>query len=97
MKTGFAASLAALAFLLAGCGEMVPAQVITMSDSAKAFRITCGGLFSSNKDCYDRASSICHGGPFSILQETDISPPSTSYFWSTGAHEIVMRCNNNTF
>jgi len=80
--------------LIGACSHTAPVQMVDAGDGSHAWRITCGGFFSSTGDCYDKAGYQCMNRGYTVLRETDITPPSTSYWWnSAGAHEIVVRCN----
>lgn len=96
IKTGRIIGAAALLFL-AGCSHAAPAQMMDLGDGGKGWRITCGGMFLGTGDCYDKASYMCTGHGYTVVRETDISPPQSPYFWNeTGAHEIVVRCDGGT-
>jgi hypothetical protein len=86
--------IAATLFMLGACSHTAPAQIVDLGDAGKGWRITCGGIFLSTGDCYDKASYQCTNRGYTIMRETDISPPPTSYWWnSASAHEIVVRCS----
>ncbi|MFY9287568.1 MAG: hypothetical protein WAO98_03600 [Alphaproteobacteria bacterium] len=73
-----------------------PSEMITMNDGTRAYRITCGGPISSVKDCFERAGYICGNKGYTVVRETDITPPSDSnYFWNAAAHETIVKCNLN--
>ena len=93
IRTGRIISIAVL-LLLASCSHTAPAQTMDLGDGTRGWRITCGGMFLGTGDCYDKASYICMNRGYTVVKETDISPPQSTYFWNTsGAHEIVIRCD----
>jgi hypothetical protein len=95
IKTGRMIGVAAL-FLFASCSHTAPAQSIDLGDGTRGWRVTCGGWFLDTGDCYDQASYMCMSRGYTVVRETDISPPETSYIWNkVGAHEIVVRCNGS--
>jgi len=95
IKTGRMILIAAAALFVAACSHAAPSQVVSLGDNTKGWRITCGGLFLGTGDCYDKAGYLCMYKGYTVLRETDITPPQSSYFWnSAGSHEIVVKCDN---
>ena len=93
-KTNWLLCITAIGILLSACSHTAPAQYVDTGDGGRGWRITCGGMFSSTGDCYDKASYQCMNRGYTIVRETDISPPQSPFFWNeAGAHEIVARCN----
>ncbi|HUY69271.1 MAG TPA: hypothetical protein VMV79_08225 [Alphaproteobacteria bacterium] len=87
---------AATIALVACTGSSAPSESIRLNDNTQGYRITCGGAFSSVKDCYEQAGYLCGTKGYSVISESDIKPPGDSdYFWNAAAHQTVIRCNNN--
>ncbi|MGE3622676.1 MAG: hypothetical protein AB7H77_02205 [Bdellovibrionales bacterium] len=94
LSPGKLMGIAAVIFTLAGCSHAAPAQIVNIGDGARGWRITCGGWFLGSGDCYDKASYQCQGRGYTILKETNITPPDSSYFWNTASsHELIVKCN----
>ena len=94
IRIGRILGVAALLSVVA-CSDTAPTQVVKLSDNSHGIRITCGGWFSSVSACYDKASYVCNNRGYTVLQENDITPPESPYFWnSAGAHEIIARCGS---
>ncbi|HEU0118759.1 MAG TPA: hypothetical protein VFR09_09020 [Alphaproteobacteria bacterium] len=88
----------ALLCFLTACGSAAPSETVNLGDGTKGYRITCGGAYSSVKDCYEQAGYLCGSKGYSVVHETDIAPPSdNNYFWNAAAHETIVRCNNPNF
>jgi hypothetical protein len=84
----------AATLMLAACGGGAPSEGIKLNDNSPGYRITCGGAFSSVNDCYEQAGKLCGAKGYSVVSESDITPPSDSdYFWNAAAHQSVIRCN----
>ena len=78
--------------LLAACST--PSEGVNLDDGSKGYRITCGGAYSSTKDCYEKAGYLCGNKGYTVVRETDISPPSdANFFWNAAAHEVLLKCN----
>jgi hypothetical protein len=93
IKAGRIIGIAAL-LLFASCSHMAPAQITDLGDGTRGWRVTCGGWFLGTGDCYDKASYLCANRGYTVVRETDITPPESTYFWNeTGAHEVVVKCN----
>jgi len=83
------------ALWLSACST-APSETMEMANGeGRGYRITCGGTFSSASECFERAGYICGNRGYTVLKETDISPPDGSMFWAASAHEALIRCNGD--
>jgi hypothetical protein len=85
-------ALGAATLFLVACST--PSESMKLNDNSQGYRITCGGAFSSVKDCYEQAGNLCGAKGYTVVSEDDISPPSNAdYFWNGAAHQSIIKCN----
>lgn len=64
------------ALTLAGCTSVA---TVPTPDGGQGTRVACNQL----SNCYERASQICHGGKWNIIDSTAVSKPTP---------QIIIQC-----
>lgn len=70
------AIMLAMLMMLAGCTSVA---TVPTPDGGHGTRIACNQL----SNCYERASEVCHGGKWRIIDSTAVSKPTP---------QIIIQC-----